>query len=234
MRKPTIMLMGTFHMAMDPNKVNEQQEGIHNIVEALLDYRPTKIAVEKSFLIEEELDKKYHEYQSGNLTPAYDEVDQFAFRLASLMEHPRVYPVDEIVDMSSPSLEQVFQWSKEHQLDLFNEIMGVQANLQRWVNDKDIHSTLQYLNDPEYNKELQRVYMKLSRVGDRQHQIGVRWLTQWHKRDLSMAANIARITDTGDRILVLIGGDHLHLLERFLKDSGDFEFQSILPYLQKS
>ncbi|ARI78352.1 DUF5694 domain-containing protein [Halobacillus mangrovi] len=234
MSKAVIMLMGTFHMAMDPNKINEHQEQIQSIVHRLKEFKPTKIAVEKSFLIEEELDRKYSEFLNGNLVPAYDEVEQFAFRLASHFDHPKVYPVDEIVDMSSPSLEQVFEWTKEHQRDLFQEIMRVQRNLQTFVNDTDVYSTLQYLNDPQYSRELQRVYMKLSRVGDRQHQIGVSWLTQWHKRDLAMAANIARLANSEDRVLVLVGGDHLHLLERFLKDSGDFELQSVLPFVQKT
>lgn len=231
MSKPEIILLGTFHMSMDPAKVNDQQEEIHQVVQSLKKYQPTKIAVEKSFLLEEELERKYQEYQQGQLIPAYDEVEQFAFRLAHELDMPRVHPVDEIVDMSSPTLNQVFEWAKEHQPELFREVLNVQKRLKEKEQNHTIKEILHYVNDPEYIKEMQRIYMKLTRVGDRQHQIGVQWLKQWHHRDLAIAANIARITNRQDRILVIIGGDHLHLLRQFLEDSGDYHLPHIQPYL---
>ncbi|MCA0984106.1 DUF5694 domain-containing protein [Halobacillus yeomjeoni] len=232
MEIPEIMVVGTTHMAMNPNTVNQQQEEIKSLVESLSRFKPTKIAVEKSFLLQEELDRRYTEFQQGNLTPAYDEVEQIAFRLSALAKHTRVYPVDEVVDMSKPSLEEVFTWAKEHQPHLFKEILDVQATLKTMENDETLLETLKYINHPDYIKELQRVYMKLARVGDHQHQIGVQWLKQWHQRDLSIAANIARIAEPNDRILVLMGGDHIHLLTRFLEDSGDFSLTPALSYLK--
>ncbi|MBN9655712.1 hypothetical protein J0K78_15670 [Halobacillus sp. GSS1] len=231
MTKPEILLVGTFHMSMNPEMVNEQQEEIHEIVRSLKEFKPTKITVEKPFLVEEELDRKYKAFRNNTLTPTYDEVEQFAFRLADDLDLPSIYPIDEVVDMSTPTLNQVFEWAKEHQPSLFNEIMEVQKRLKSMENNETIKSILQYVNDPEYSKELQRVYMKLARVGDRQHQVGVHWLKQWHHRDLAIAANISRISGKNDRILVLIGGDHLHLLQQFLTDSGDFKVRSASSYL---
>ncbi|CDQ20439.1 hypothetical protein SAMN05192559_105299 [Halobacillus karajensis] len=234
MEKPEILLVGTFHMAMDPEKVNEQQEEILDVVHSLKDYNATKVAVEKSFLIEEELDRKFQEFKKGSLTPAYDEVEQFGFRLAYELELPRIYPVDEIVDMSSPSLNQVFEWAKQHQPELFQEILQVQKKLKTMESNHSVKGILQYVNNPDYIQELQRIYIKLTRVGDRQHQIGVQWLKQWYHRDLAIAANIARITERNDRVLVLIGGDHLHLLQQLLHESGDFQIPSTSKYLPKS
>ncbi|QAS51920.1 DUF5694 domain-containing protein [Halobacillus litoralis] len=231
MNKPEIMLVGTFHMAMDPQKVNDQQKQIQDIVHSLKKFRPTKIAVEKSFLIEEELMRKYREFLNGDLAPAYDEVEQFAFRIAHELNLPQLHPVDEIVDMDSPSLNQVFEWAKEHQPELFKEILQVQSHLKKMEKGETVLDVLRYINDPDYIKELQRIYIKLARVGDRQHQIGVQWLKQWHHRDLAIAANIARIARPNDRILVLIGSDHLHLLQGFIKDSGDFHLPSVTSYL---
>ncbi|RDY72076.1 DUF5694 domain-containing protein [Halobacillus sp. SY10] len=231
MPKPEILLVGTFHMSMNPEMVNDQQEEIREIVHSLRKFKPTKIAVEKPFLIEEEMERKYKAFRNNTLTPTYDEVEQFAFRLANEMDLPSVYPIDEMVDMSRPSLNQVFKWAKEHQSSLFKEIMEIQNKLKSMENNKTIRNILHYLNDPDYSKELQRIYMKLARVGDRQHQVGVQWLKQWHHRDLAISANISRIAEKGDRILVFIGGDHLHLLQQFLTDSGDFKVLSAKPYL---
>lgn len=231
MNQPEIMLLGTYHMSVNPEKVNDQQNEIKQVVQSLREYRPTKIAVEKSFLLEEELDRKFKMFQQGHLVPAYDEVEQIAFRLADQLDLPGVYAVDEVVDMSAPSLNQVFEWAKMHQPKLFREIMEVQSQLKNSEDNDTITKILHYVNDFSYIKELQRIYMKLTRVGDRQHQIGVKWLKQWYHRDLAIAANIARITENEDRTLVLIGGDHLHLLHQFLSDSGDFQLTPVQAHL---
>ncbi|MFG6149790.1 DUF5694 domain-containing protein [Halobacillus sp. B23F22_1] len=230
MNKPEVLLMGTLHLAMDPDIVNHQKENIQEVLEALKAFHPTKIAVEKSFLIEEELDRKYAEYNAGNLLPSYDEVEQFAFPLAHYFELPALYPIDEIVDMSKPTLNQVFEWAKEHQPALFKEILEVQKSLKEMEDTSSLLTTLRSINDPAYISQLQRVYMKLTRVGDRQHQIGVKWLKQWHERDLAISANLSRIAEPNDRILVIIGGDHLHLLRQFLSDSKDFTISTYLEY----
>ncbi|UOR13399.1 DUF5694 domain-containing protein [Halobacillus amylolyticus] len=218
---------------MEPELVNKQKNNIEQVINTLQTFQPTKIAVEKPFLVEEELDRNYQKYRRGDFSPVYDEAEQFGFPLASHFSHPRLYPVDDIVDMSSPSLNQVFEWAKEHQPDLFQEIIGVQSRLKEMENHSTLIDKLHYLNDPAYIKELQRVYVKLARVGDRQHQIGVRWLKQWHERDLAISANITRLVESDDRLLVIIGSDHLHLLHRFLTDSGDYHIVDPLDYLPK-
>ncbi|RWZ58182.1 hypothetical protein EQV77_10400 [Halobacillus fulvus] len=231
MKKPDILLFGTFHFSMEPQAVNEQMEDILRIVKQLEAYQPTKIAVEKSFLVEEELDRKYRDFQDGKLTLTYDEVEQFAFRLAHALDHPTLYPVDEIVDMTSPSLNQVFEWAKEHQPELFTEIAAIQGKLQEMDTSTSLIERLKTINHPDYIRTLQKIYMKLTLVGDRQHQVGVSWLKQWHHRDLAIAANLARITEPEDRVLMLVGGDHLHLLRQFLHDSGDFSLSDVNDYL---
>ncbi|WP_101846178.1 DUF5694 domain-containing protein [Halobacillus sp. Marseille-P3879] len=230
MNKPEILLMGTLHLSMDPDIVNHQKDQIQQVVEALKEFKPTKIAVEKSFLIEEELARKFQQYKKGDLIPSYDEVEQFAFPLAHHFDHPAVYPVDEIVDMSSPSLNQVFEWAKEHQPSLFKEILKIQQDLKQIEDTSSLSATLQSINDPHYISQLQRVYMKLTRVGDRQHQVGVKWLKQWHERDLAITANLSRLAEANDKILLIIGSDHLHLIKQFLYDSQDFTLSSYLQY----
>ncbi|WP_226584991.1 DUF5694 domain-containing protein [Halobacillus litoralis] len=229
--KPEIMLVGTFNMAMHPNVINNQQDAIQTVVQSLNKYHPTKIAVEKSFLIQKELDRKYKEYLNGRLVPTYDEVEQLAFPIAKELGLSGVYPIDEIVDMSSPSLNQVFEWAKEYQPGLFREILTIQSRLKKMEKGNRVQDILRYVNDPLYIQELKKIYMKLTRVGNQQHQVGVNWLKQWYHRDLAIAANISRIAEQEDRILVLIGGDHLHLLEQFILDSDDFHIQSVQPYL---
>ncbi|MYL21278.1 hypothetical protein GLW04_15360 [Halobacillus litoralis] len=229
--KPEIMLLGTFHMAVEPEMIHKHSDELSSITASLQEWNPTKIGVEKSFFLEEEINKRLKQFLQGEQAPAYDEVEQIAFPLAEALQQDRLYPVDEMVDMSTPSLDQVFSWAEEHQPELLKEILTIQQSVKQMEDKQTLAGYFRYINDEDYKKQLKRVYMKLTRVGDRQHQIGVHWLKQWHHRDLAMAANILRTAAPGDRILVLVGSDHLHLVERFLKESGDVTIQDVTPYL---
>ena len=231
MNKPEIMLVGMFHMAVDPATVNDEQKEIMALKEKMEKFEPTKIAVEKSFYVEEEMNKRYQSFLKDDLQLAYDEVEQLGFRIAKTMNHPQLHSVDEIVDMTSPTLEQVFEWAKEHQPALFKDLMTSQQKLQQSITGKSTSEKLTFINSTAYHNELRRIYMKISRIGDRQHQVGVHWLKQWHQRDLAIAANISRIVKDDDRLLVLIGADHLHLLEQFLEDSQDYQLISTNQYI---
>ncbi|WP_181350912.1 DUF5694 domain-containing protein [Thalassobacillus sp. CUG 92003] len=229
--QPELLLCGTFHLAVNPEYVNTSQRDIQNVASTLAEFQPTKIAIEKSFFLEDEINRRYHQYLQDDYQLIYDEVDQFAFRIAKEAGLDSLSTVDENVDMANPSLNQVFEWAKEYQPSLFNEILHVQTRLKEMESGESVLAIMRYRNKPAYRQELQRIYMKLSRVGDRQHQVGVHWLKQWYHRDLAIAANIARISHPDDRTLVLIGSDHLYLLYQFLQETRDFTMHEALDYL---
>ena len=108
-QKPTIMILGSTHLAndgldvyntkMDDVRSPKRQREIEQLVEQLKEFKPTKIALER--------DEKTHgagtqtEYQ-GYLKGTYElkrnEHDQIGFRLAKQMGHPRLYCVDYRLD----------------------------------------------------------------------------------------------------------------------------------------
>ena len=108
-QKPTIMILGSEHLAndgidvyntkMDDVRAPKRQREIEQLVEQLKEFKPTKIALER--------DEKTHgsgtqtEYQ-GYLEDTYklkrSEHDQIGFRLAKLMGHPKLYCVDYRLD----------------------------------------------------------------------------------------------------------------------------------------
>ncbi|PKO96850.1 MAG: hypothetical protein CVU12_03715, partial [Bacteroidetes bacterium HGW-Bacteroidetes-7] len=58
---------------------------------------------------------------------------------------------------------------------------------------------------------------------------------RWYNRNLRIFRNIQRITNKGeDRILLIIGSEHLNLLNLFFDTSKEFELVSPLPYLEKA
>ena len=78
----------------------------------------------------------------------------------------------------------------------------------------------------------QETYMMLARVGDGKNNIGIDWLCNyWYRRNMIIYANIARISSVNDRVLVIYGAGHLHLLTQFMKESGMFSINSVEKYL---
>ena len=96
-----IMILGTFHMKAKNDRVNfqgtdkiyEYEADIIEVVNALAEFNPTRIAVEHSKSQQETLDAAYSKYLAyGSQSP--DEIDQLAFRLAKKLGHKKVNAVD--------------------------------------------------------------------------------------------------------------------------------------------
>ncbi|MFG6117079.1 DUF5694 domain-containing protein [Halobacillus sp. MO56] len=229
--KPQLLMLGTFHLEMNPELVNHHHKQISSIAQSLKAFAPTKIAVEKTFLLENELNRKLEAYKSGNFKLGYDIVDQLGYRLAEQLGLEEVVPVDEDVNMNAPALNQVFEWAENYQPGLLQEIVEIQQQLVACAPDDNPPLTqLQAINSPEYRKLIGKLYMKLALVGDPQHQVGAAWLKQWHHRDLAIFANVSRQAAQSDRILLMIGKDHLPLLSHFFDASGEFDIVPALDY----
>ena len=49
---------------------------------------------------------------------------------------------------------------------------------------------------------------------------------------MKIYVNLTRITESADdRILLIIGGGHVYLIQQFLEESGDYIIESPLKYL---
>jgi hypothetical protein len=73
----------------------------------------------------------------------------------------------------------------------------------------------------------------MSRVGKDKEYPGVDLLADWYERNLKIFSNITRITESqDDRILVIIGGNHVKLLQQFIEDSGEYNLERAVRYFQ--
>jgi hypothetical protein len=69
-----------------------------------------------------------------------------------------------------------------------------------------------------------QIYLMTTRVGKDNEYPGVELVSEWYKRNLLIFANIARLVDsTQERLLVIYGQGHAHLLRQFIRDSPDME-----------
>src|SRR5699024_6486413 len=102
--KRDVLLLGTYHMeknGLDMYNVkaddvlsSKRQQEIHEVVERLKLFNPTKVAVEVLTDKDESLNKDYKSYLSGDFKLTSNEVHQLGFRTAAELGLDRIYPVD--------------------------------------------------------------------------------------------------------------------------------------------
>ncbi|MCD5324416.1 MULTISPECIES: DUF5694 domain-containing protein [Pontibacillus] len=241
--KPTILLVGTDHFSdqangnlFNTNKVDvlsqERQNEMREIIHCLKQFEPTKVALEVIQENEEELNAQYASYLNGNYPLTVNEIDQIGFRLAGECHLNHVYAVD---------------WNEE-QRDIpnsddgknsvmFKEVMRlgerIMAESNTYLHNHTLKDYLLWLNESENVSRGQEFYMKLALVEKDGDPVGATWTAKyWYYRNLLIYKNLVSLIESEEeRIFVLYGSGHLHLLLEFLKESGMFDVKVASDYL---
>ncbi len=246
-----IMTLGVFHFAYhnldvvttaDKDKISVIEEPYQSqiiaVAEALGSFRPTIIAIEVTPDRQGEIDSLYSLYLNDKLTLGKDEIYQLGFRMGKQLSVPVIYCVN---DWGRPyeNIEALFRDSTRtarledyfmHSPDSVYRTPGTSKKVSNIVTE------LIDLNDPEVIKERLSVYLLNPFKYEEQPGdfTGVDFETgRWFSRNLRIYRNIQRIPHTeNDRILLIIGRDHLNLLNHFFDVSREFKLVSPLPYLE--
>ncbi len=246
-----VMTLGVFHFAypnLDEVVVEEEDQisvldepyhsEIISIARAIEKFKPTIVCVERMPERQQYTDSLYSLYLEGSLEPGKNEIYQLGFRIAGNLNLPRVYCVDD--------------WGRHY--DNVNEFFQDSVRIARYGdyyrNSPDsiyripnpsgkvssIIDELIYMNDPEYITDRLSLYLLNpfkyeEEPGDF---FGVDLETgRWYNRNLRIFRNVQRIPQSpDDRILLIVGAEHLNLLNLFFDISKEYEFVSPLPYLE--
>jgi hypothetical protein len=241
--KPTeVMLVGTFHFAnpgLDfiksdvPDVLTEgRQKEIAEVVSRLRKFRPTKIAVEWPAERNEELNRRYAAYLTGEHQSERGETYQLGFRLAKLQQLPAVHAIDVKGDMdiaavmayaqkSDPAFMRAFQ-------TMMREVVGPMMKMQK---EAPIGETLRSMNDPALLLRANAMYVEMIRVGDSANPVGADQVGIWYVRNIKIFANLARIAEPGDRIVVLYGQGHVPLLQQLVQEMPGMKLVRASDYL---
>lgn len=248
-----IMTLGVFHFGfpnLDAVKTDEKdkisvldepfQAEISAISKSISDFKPTIIAVELTPDQQPVIDSLYALYRAGKFTPGKNEIFQLGFRTAKQLDLQTIYCVND--------------WGRHY--DYISEVFRDSTRAARldayYLNSPDsvfaipgaskkiagiIHELIR-LNQPDQIKERLSVYLLNpfkyeEEPGDF---TGVDFETgRWFNRNLRIFRNIQRIPHNAeDRMLLIIGREHLNLLNLFFDVSKEFELVSPLPYLEKA
>jgi hypothetical protein len=245
-RMPTIFVLGTDHLD-NPNNgdlfmtktedilTSKRQQEIVNVVDCIKDFHPTKIALEVLTVNQGQLNKDYHSYLKCDFQLTANERHQFGFRLAKEMQLEEIHAVDWNEDLQW--IPNVGEWAEENNSEIFKGIMekGQRVNFEseEYFKHHTIKEYLLWLNHPQNIKSNHETYMHLSLMGNKDIPIGAMWTAQyWYFRNMVIYRNLVDIVESEeDRLLVIYGSGHLHLLNQFLKESGLFIIKTSFDYL---
>lgn len=244
--KARVMVLGTYHMA-NPGKdeynvaaddvLSQKRQGeIAELVAALAAFKPTKIAVEAPYGSTRTVEE-YQAYLEGEYQLQRNETDQIGFRLAKMLGHETVYPVDYSLDMSEGVDTSDPRYGAE-----FGETLAEMGRYgkaaEQLLNEKlsgmTVGTYLRWMNSPEMieaNHFFYTGFLMQNGAGD--WLPGPRMVANWYTRNLLITHNILRIRegDGSDRILAIFGQGHAKLLKQFLDESPHFELVEVNQYL---
>ncbi|MBD0340360.1 MAG: hypothetical protein ICV61_05525 [Microcoleus sp. Co-bin12] len=247
-KKPTLVILGTYHMATTTtNVVNNQvdditsparQKQVVELIEKLKKFKPTKIALECDIEDDAKVQEFYNQYLAGTRQLSKNETNQIGFRLAKELNHKKVYCVDWGIFPEDPLYWYEKYAAKDAELNDF--LKKVYEELKKESNAEteklrtlSVTDQLIFLNQPgEWEKSHQR-YFEFTRIGRGQEYVGANYLSWWYGRNMKILVNLIRITDSmDDRILVVYGNGHNKLLNQFAKESAFYTVESPLKYLK--
>jgi hypothetical protein len=240
-----VMILGTPHFAnpgldvhnfeLDDVLAPKRQAEIEGIVRQLAAFKPTKIAIEAPYG-DTVMDGQYQRYRAGNFTLSRDERHQIAFRLAKMMGHAHVYPVDYQQGMD---MGKVMEYAASHgQEKLAGEMQAAFVNfVQRpfdslQKNRVPLAQVLLFHNRPVVDTITKRLYLLEARVGKGPDYPGADDVGGWYLRNMKIFVNLSRVIDSpSDRVIALFGSGHGPYLREYVRESGEYSLVPVAKYL---
>jgi Family of unknown function (DUF5694) len=257
-----VMLLGTYHMdnpGLDEVNVDaddvladRRQAELRDLVTRVSEWNPDRVAVERPYERNEEINDLYREYRSGGRT--YDreetfpaphserdelttecrsEIVQVGFRLADNLGHDRVAAVDEYPTEpdTDPFEDRDVDSTRKTEIELVdNETIRCESDER--LSSSTVPEYFAWINDTEehrYNHD--SMFDTGIRAADESFGSPLA-LAYWYDRNLRMVHHLWRIMDAADdRILFLVGAGHVRALRHLLTEAPMFCPVSPLPYL---
>ena len=247
--KPTLVILGTYHMGTPGNNVvnpkvadittPERQKEIAELVGKLKNFKPTKIVLECDHPeADAKTQENYDKYLSGNYRLSKNETDQIGFRLGKESGLKKVYCVDWSDFWDDPAINYMKYAAQDAEWDNF--LKRVNKKLKQEIDAKyekllslSVTDQLVSVNQPAEIEKSHQVYFDIMRIGRGKEYAGANYVSWWYRRNLTILTNIIRLTDSpSDRILVVYGVGHAKLLDQFAKESSFYNVESPLKYLR--
>ncbi|KAB1196965.1 MULTISPECIES: DUF5694 domain-containing protein [Haloferax] len=236
----------------------ERQAQLRTTVDALEGWRPDRVAVERPYDRADEVNAIYDEYRSGKrsydaeeeiepphpsrnelTTECRSEVVQLGFRLADRLDHERVFPIDYPMTLANEAYEELAEDGFEPEEKIQFDQLDV-SELEREVTEQIATSSIQEFllwQNRERNLGVQSAgfFGESLRWGRENNFGGPKLVATWYDRNLRMVHNLWRAIESEDeRVLVVVGAGHVHILRELLEKTPMFCPVSPLPSLEEA
>jgi len=243
--KPSIALLGMFHFGetsdlaaikMTDLHGEKRQAEIHELVQMLMAYHPTKILVEYPFSKKDIIQKRYETYLKSNYELGDSETYQIGFRLAKAMGHASIYAMDHKMDLPFDALAE--HLTKTDQMEKMNSMVGMinelMAEETKALDALPLSGYLLRLNSDWFDALANSLYLKeVLNMGSSNNEVGAMVSATWYQRNMVMLKNISTyIESPQERILVIVGSSHRAVMRDFIEDRIDLRYVEIAQYLR--
>ena len=241
-----VLVLGSYHMgnpgldlynakADDVLSAKRQRE-VQAVVTALARFKPTRVAVEWS------ADDQpghtlpaYHDFLAGKRSESRNEIDQIGFRLAQKMKHADAFGIDAEGDFP---FEAVQAFAAAHgqagQLQAGMDLIGAKVKeFEQQQATQSVGQLLRAMNVPAQIARDHGWYVDALRYGTAGKQPGAKLVAAWYTRNLEICARLMQVAKPGDRIVVLYGAGHSHLLRQCVRELPGWLLVEANDYLPK-
>lgn len=242
--RPRIMVLGTFHFTgggqdminpeVDDFLSDHRQAEIDDVLDRLAAFAPTKILVELTPEHEDSFNDRYAQFRAGEISLGVNERQQIGMRLAARFDHDRLYAVDYHDGMDFNAMLGGAEAAGQTRLlsEWESYIAGVQTRIEAVSSlELSVGERLRLQNTPE-TVDMHDLYLLLAQMGSADNPAGAEQMIRWWGRNMRIYANIAQVSEPGDRVLVIYGSGHKALLDEFIEGAPNLIWVDALPYLE--
>jgi hypothetical protein len=225
-----IVLIGGFHFEDNHDLIRGKQSEITELVEYLSTFSPDKIAVEWEKENGFELNEKYHDYLHSN-TVDNDEIQQIAFRLANKLSLSTIHSVNWTGNIKQEQINLLNILIEQNHPEIYQKAISFGSSDVELNSETHILESFFALNNLQLLNELEQLYLSFTAVSQGNEHIGLSFLNNWFERELRIFQNVKELAFDNERILLLIGRDHLWMLQKLFQGAG---WEVHLPFSKRA
>tara|TARA_R110000868_G_scaffold35549_1_gene127371 strand:- start:31831 stop:32622 length:792 start_codon:yes stop_codon:yes gene_type:complete len=239
-----VMILGSYHFTGGgQDYINspvvdylspERQAEIAIVLDRLESFAPTRILVELQPESEDAFNQAYREYRAGERTLTVNERQQIGMALAARLGLEQLYGVDFASGMDFDGMLGAAESAGQTGLLARFEAFLTPIQERMTSPEQAALPVLERLIETNSAEEVayHNLYLLLAQMGSAENPAGAEQMQAWWGRNLHIFANIARLSEPGDRVLVIYGGGHKYLLDQFVDGAPNLDLVDPLSYLQ--
>ncbi len=231
-----IAILGTFHFGptndlasikFDDINTDKRQAEILEVVDQLAEYAPDKVLLEYTYENRTKLQSDYEAYLNGKYELRVNERDLIGFRLAEKLGHDSIYAIDYKLNLPFDSI--VMYCQESGRMDEFNafvkDIQDFTAEETKQLAAMTLSAFLVQMNTDQFDALTNDLYLNGTfSFGEEGREVGIEAASAWYKRNMYMLKNIDRVTNPGDKALLIVGQAHKAVLRDYVEDRVDMRF----------